>query len=288
MNLEPLAYWVRERESVRLKKEAGEPWPWTGDPILQRYSFCCVRREDDRVTRWIQEHIREPFADHPDLWWMLCCARQINWPATLAALIEGAWPTRRGFGPEVVTSVLEALGQDKWHTGAYMIRAESDHRVPWFSWSKRRYIAEVVLGRLWHERGRFREMFAGRPKLEDVHSALLEYRGWGPFMAYQAVVDMRFTHLLNTAPDLETWAVAGPGTMRGLNRLAGRPLRSTVPQPAALSEMLEIYPVVKELVLAADFSDVPNVLCEMDKYLRVQNGEGRPRSLYKVGRLLTS
>lgn len=33
-----------------------------------------------------------------------------------------------------------------------------------------------------------------------------------------------------------------------------------------------------------DFSDVPNVLCETDKYLRVKNGEGTPRARYVPGR----
>jgi hypothetical protein len=33
-----------------------------------------------------------------------------------------------------------------------------------------------------------------------------------------------------------------------------------------------------------DFSDVPNILCETDKYLRVKNGEGKPRALYVAGR----
>jgi hypothetical protein len=32
------------------------------------------------------------------------------------------------------------------------------------------------------------------------------------------------------------------------------------------------------------FSDVPNILCETDKYLRVKNGEGKPRALYVPGR----
>ena len=51
-------------------------------------------------------------------------------------------------------------------------------------------------------------------------------------MAYQAVVDMRFTALLADAPDVATWAAAGPGTMRGLNRLHGRPVDALIIAPA--------------------------------------------------------
>ena len=41
----------KERESIRVRKEGGEPWPWTEDPILQRGRFLNVFREDDRGTK---------------------------------------------------------------------------------------------------------------------------------------------------------------------------------------------------------------------------------------------
>lgn len=50
---EALLNFIAERERIRIKKEAGQPWPWTNDPILRDYKFCCVRREDDRVTKGI-------------------------------------------------------------------------------------------------------------------------------------------------------------------------------------------------------------------------------------------
>ena len=86
---------AHERHEIYLRRTAGRPKPWTRDPILQTYSFTNVYRELDRVTIWVREHIREPFADHPHLWFMLCMASQINWPETLEELIQdkrGAWP----------------------------------------------------------------------------------------------------------------------------------------------------------------------------------------------------
>ena len=283
MNLEPLLYWCRERENIRLKKEAGEPWPWTSDPILQKFSFCNLRREDDRITRWIDQHIRKPFAHSPYLWWMLAASRQINWDPTLAELIaKRAWPTEPDFTTNQVTIVLEARSArgEKWQTGAYMIRAENNQNVPWVKWSKARYIAEIVLGSLWADRPRFVAIFAAQPTMAEVHSMLSEYRGWGPFLSYQVCVDMRFTRLLENAPDREMWAVAGPGTVRGLNRLLGRPIKARLSQEEALEHMLQIYPVLKAEFPAIDLSDVPNSACEVDKYLRVKCGEGRPRARY--------
>jgi hypothetical protein len=280
----PLWHWIREREAIRVKKDRGDAPPWTVDPILSTYRFCNVRREDDRVTVWIRKNIREPFHDHPLLWLMLCIARQINWPDTLADLIfEGAWPAERNsepaFTPERMTAALnrrKARGE-KIYTGAYMISAPSTKGA-----DKQGYIAETVIGALWRRREHFPTW---NVSLRKVHEWITASNGWGAFMAYQAVVDMRFTPILSAAPDTETWAAAGPGTLRGLNRLHGRPVDQALSQAQALTEMRAIYRIVQaETAVAMDFSDVPNILCETDKYLRVKLGQGKPRALYVPGR----
>lgn len=278
-----LFYWVRERERIRAAKDGGQSHPWTDDAILTTYRFCNVRREDDRGTVWIRKHIRERFAGHEHLWFMLCIARQINWPETLDALIGfGAWPSQVNFQPGEITQVLNArkLAGEKIYTGAYMISAPSTKGA-----DKQSFIAETVCGALWSRRDIFAKHFAGTPTLQRTHELITRSNGWGQFMAYQAVVDMRFTSLLSGAEDLATWAAAGPGTLRGLNRLHGRAIDATIDQHRALKEMRAIYNVVQqETGVAMDFSDVPNILCETDKYLRVKNGEGKPRALYVVGR----
>lgn len=63
-NYDWAVHWIIEREKIRIKKETGEPFPWTEDPILKAYRFCNVRREDDTVTKWIAENIRKPYEKH--------------------------------------------------------------------------------------------------------------------------------------------------------------------------------------------------------------------------------
>lgn len=277
-------HWVRERESVRIKKDGGIPHPWTKDEILGIYRFCNVRREDDRVTIWIRDNIREPFADHEHLWFMLCIARQINWPGSLATLIgEECWPSNPNFSPKALGDELERMAESNYKvfTGAYNITAP-----PVKGMKKTHFVAEHTLGNVWKERDRFEIYFQqGVKSLKRVHSMLTHFDCWGPFMAYQAVVDMRFTDLLSDAVDIETWAAAGPGTIRGLNRIAGRELNKQITQDQALFELRQLAPLIrKETGVEFDFSDVPNIMCETDKYIRVRNGEGKPRALYVPGR----
>jgi len=55
---EEFIWFIKERESIRKKKEAGEPKPWTKDPILQKYKFCCIFRQDDKTTKALQARIK--------------------------------------------------------------------------------------------------------------------------------------------------------------------------------------------------------------------------------------
>jgi hypothetical protein len=283
----PLWHWIRAREAIRIAKEdAGAPPPWTSDPILAAFRFCNVRREDDRVTRWIGQHVRAPFADHPLLWLMLCICRQINWPDSIAELIAtpGAWPSHESFAPRRIGEVLNDRKRrgEKIYTGAYMIPAPQARGA-----DKQAHIAENVIGGLYLRRDCFGGLDNWRTSnLQTTHSGICQTLGWGHFLAYQAVVDMRFCpRLLANAPDRETWAAAGPGTIRGLHRLHGRHVDLPLPQERARIEMRQLYELAeRETGVRLDFSDIPNVLCETDKYLRVANGEGKPRARYVPGR----
>lgn len=320
MDTKPIEYWITERHMIYLRKQLLENKPipsWANpeganavsrdfslgrfslDPIFQEYRFCNVFRELDTVTMWIEENIRKPYAKHPNLWLMLCIARTINWPPTLQYLFkQGCMPTRADWKPIYLATALEeyaALG-NKVYTGAYMIRAESDPKKEWFSWSKHRYIAEIVIGRLWEDKLDWEAFLTtDDPKnqkltLKDVWELFQtpRYIGWGPFMAYEVVTDLRHTRYLRNAPDIMTWANAGPGALRGLNRLDDFPVDAGLRPAAAtrmMAELLEsLNTSLPTFIPRLEMRDVEHSLCEVDKYLRVKNGEGRPRAKYIRGR----
>lgn len=294
-----LARFMRERHNIYLKRRNGWPGPWTDDPVLRDGRFCNIFRELDTVTQWIDAYIRKPYADHPHLWFMLAIARYINWPPTLSRLIDGGdtWPDDPRFSPERLTHALEQIAAEggKVYTGAYMIRAESDPSKPWYSWTKHRYIAEIVLGRLWEDRETISFWIEQQGPddepctLQDAWAVFQEsrYVGWGPFMAYEVVTDLRHTRYLRDAPDIYTWANAGPGAIRGLNRLHGRDLTTQPPRPQTNEEMRQLMLALNsdETLWPAkwprlEMRDVEHSLCEFDKYERVSLGEGKMRSKY--------
>ena len=291
--IDELASYMKKRQNVLLLRQCNRQPPWTADPILHHGRFCNVFREDDRVTIWIEENIRKPYANHPNLWFMLCIARYINWPPTLQFLInQQRWPDNPDFHPINITFGLEELAKTgtKVYTGAYMIRAESNEKAEWYKWTKHKYIAEIVLGRLWEDKEDWQRVVESKPTLEEVWLKFQapRYIGWGPFMAYEVVTDLRHTRYLNGARDIMTWANAGPGAIRGLNKMYGREL-SAKPKPSQTNQ--EMYIIQEEMnahpeLWPEDWSqlemrDVEHNLCEFSKYERVRLGEGHMRSNYQ-------
>ena len=174
LNAQPFWDFITERHRIYLKKAAGAPDPWTDDEILRTYSFCNVFRELDKVTVWVREKWREPYANNPQLWIAMCLARQVNWPDTLE---EVGFPEKT-YDAKAVRAALEARKArgEKVYTGAYMISAPSGEFA---GMAKPEYTAHVVVGALWDARHEFEAMFANdrQPTMQEVHTWLRQFRG---------------------------------------------------------------------------------------------------------------
>jgi len=123
--------------------------------------------------------------------------------------------------------------------------------------------------------------------MREVHEWLVKFPLIGDFGAYEIVCDLRWTKLLDKAPDTMEWANPGPGAMRGLNRLHGRDVKRHVPREQYIREMRELlyvshqfWPTPSEHWPALEMREIEHTLCEFDKYERVRLGEGRPRGVY--------
>ena len=270
-NVSELLHWVKERESVRIKKEAGEPKPWTTDPIIRDYKFCNVRRNDDRVSRWIHDHWLHPYANHPSITFAMCVARIFNWPETLE-LIEDLVFHETWQPEEMRKRIKEYRDQgNKVFTGAYTVSTCG------LAMDKVDYVIDKVFTPL---RKTITNPKEGQT-LEEVWEDLCQYQGFSSFMAGQVVADLKYIKPLLHATDWNTFAPLGPGSIRGLNRLHGRELGYNVKQQQGTQELLEIQSIIKrELSLDIALHDVQNVHCETDKYLRLKYDNGKVRSKY--------
>lgn len=265
-------YWITERHNIYMKRQQGLPKPWTEDPILQTYRFCNVFRELDTTTIWIKENIREKYKDHKYMWFGMCVARQINKIETLAELgdlvvdfnpeqFEAAMKTRRARG-------------DLIYSPAYML---TTHKC---KMDKIEYTT-MILNNVWKDRESITEYLNQQPDLQSAFNLFLQYHGFGKFVSYEVVTDLRHTHYLYQASDIYTWANSGPGAIRGLWRLQGLDYTKPMKQPMAnnlMQQLLEHVTAILDMKL--EMRDIEHSLCEFDKMMRVINQQGRPKQLY--------
>ena len=263
-----LLHWVSERESVRIKKEAGLPKPWTNDPVLRDYKFCNVRREDDTVSKWVMNNWLFPYADHKNVAFAMAVARHINWPDTLAIIgFPEVWE------PEVVRAKMKAYREagNKVYTGAYMISTNG------ISMDKVDYSIDRVLTPLYNAITPPKEGIS----LQEYCAYLQQFNGFSSFMAGQVIADLKWIEPLKSAKDWNTWTPLGPGSIRGLNRFFGRPLAYNVKQAQGTIELLQIQKIIsEELNMSVELHNVQNCMCEFDKYIRIRYDGGKVRSKY--------
>src|SRR3990167_3089511 len=269
--LKAFFYWINELHMIYLRRRGHHPPPWTKDPMFQRNKFCNVFRELDRTTVWIRKNWREPFADHKNLAFAMAVARQINRTETLE---EIRFPKR--WNPERVLKILrERIKSGKnAYTGAYMLTGTLGGDKPSQTVNKILtplfknppvFIPNMTLEAAWG-------LYRGRP-------------GFGDFLSYEVVSDLRYTRYLMDAPDILTWANPGPGAKRGLHRVWGRPVRHKVDRSyvqvshaQALDEMRFLLGVsrkfLKDYVPNLELREIEHGLCEWDKYERARLGQG--------------
>jgi 5-hmdU DNA kinase, helical domain len=188
-----LISWIVERESIRRKKEAGEPPPWTNDPILQTFRFCNVERERDFVSVWIAKNWLSPHAGNPDLFLAAAVARLTNYPP---ALREIGFPLPWDIARE---QYLAAMARRRAH-GEICFDAAYRPPVDPHGTPTAQYHAEKVFDRLWAQRVQL------RPKPDDTLRTFqkrlqrsLTMSGWGLFITGQIVADLKFFAPLRNA-----------------------------------------------------------------------------------------
>ncbi len=274
LNPVPMIDWMRARQDIFRRRQRGEKPPYTKDPVLASFRFCQVFREHDHVTKWIRENWRIPYADHPNLPFAMAYARYFNEPKTLAAVgFPGEeWDPQRDHDLITELAKSQAVFRAAYiispcgSTKPKILRVIEDYLLPVYD-----------ISRTWIVRN----------SLEKTHDNICKNEGFGAFMAYEVVSDLRHTEPLMNSPDIQTWANPGPGACRGIQRLLGKKgedVRRSLPRAFQIDCMQTLLVHAKMALRNDDLMfkklemrDIENALCETDKWLRAKTGEGTPK-----------
>jgi hypothetical protein len=282
MNPAPLYAYMREREAIRLRRAAGQPWPWTDDPILRAYKFTNVFRDQDRTSRFLIVHYYAPHAeDDPGTILFNAAVYRYFGTSEFAAAV-GWLPPRSSSLDHIVNVAEDRLSRgERVYTGAYMVtnagRPGAKHRLICYS-----FLADLL---------RRRDTIVGAIQenysFEEAVRALCHSDGFASFMAKEALLDTTYTSMWPplTPTDRHTWTAMGPGARRGAGRLKYGELRRLC-EREALEVALEAYSFRSDTSMwPREYRDltldaIQFCLCEHDKMERVRLGQGRPRSRY--------
>jgi hypothetical protein len=274
MRVTDLVKFINARERHRKAKEAHRRVE-NPDPIISQYRFCNVRRNDDRVTKWIHEKYLRPWILSDDLWFALLVARLFNNEMTLADISDCVLP----FDAKNMARILARRSADghKNFNAAYIV-STNGHTM-----EKVQYLMKYVLEPAWRDRKRISKALLACTTLAEAHKLLsTSINGLGSFMAAQVLADLKYA-LPERWSDFSTFAASGPGSKRGLNRVLKEPTDS----PWREAEFRDLLLVLRDRVNARlkmdplTAQDIQNCLCEFDKYERARLGEGRPKQFYK-------
>jgi hypothetical protein len=281
LNVDPLVYWIVERESIRRKQAAGEPRPWTDDELLATYRFCSPNVSHDRVSRAIFETFTRPYADHPGLIVALAVCRFTNALEVFEAVRDCLVP----FDPQRFVAVMAdraARGLSK-ERRAYMIPGGIEGELKAASLTRDLFtpLANAV------------EQI--RPQPGDRCAAVFErlrsfqYLNEG-FITAQIVRDLKQVEPLRSASDSRTFVWPGPGSQRGVNRLLGAVTAAEIDRIRPEAEWRALFwdivnaaapRVAEQGVEIEDAQSWQNTLCECDKAIRYRSGDFRGARKYK-------
>ncbi|HVF05230.1 MAG TPA: nucleotide kinase domain-containing protein [Frankiaceae bacterium] len=286
-------YWrfAAERHAVYLRRVAGDPPPWTADPVLTSWRFTNAYRAADRVSQYlIREVIYAGDQDPHDVVFRVLLFKWFNKISTWEMLTDRLGPLRLAtFDPSVAERVLsEARANGATvYSAAYIVPPIREAPGPKHSG----HLTQIVR---MLDAGLAADVVASE-SLEDLYRLLRGWSGLGDFLAYQFAIDLNYSAVVDH--DENEFVVAGPGARDGIAKVwPGANLRDA---PSLIAQMVEEQHE-QFARLGLDFPglfgrdlkliDCQNLFCEISKYARVAHsdvqgiaGRTRIKQAYRPG-----
>ena len=269
-------YWrfAAERQQVYRGRLRGEPPPWTTDSIIASHRFTNCYRAADRVSQYlINEVIYRDSQDADEVLFRILLFRFFNristWRLLHASLGLLTWAAFRADRYDDVLS--EAFARSEpIYSAAYVVPAP---RLG----AQRKHTSHLLLLQLMLRSG-LRSKLQACASMAEAFQLLRGYPGIGDFLAYQFLIDINYSTLINF--DEMDFVVPGPGARDGLLKCFG---------PAASGVEADLIRYMSDTQeehftrLGLGFSglngrrlqliDCQNLFCEVDKYARLAHPE---------------
>jgi thymidylate kinase len=271
-------YWrfAAERQAIFFRRLANALQPWTADPILREYKFTNAYRASDRTSQFLLKHVIYEGDQSPvEVFFRTILFKLFNKIETWQLLTEQLGVLHYAdYSFERYDSVLAAAttsGQ-RIYSAAYIMPSGSRAFA-----TARKYQAHLkLLERMMEEELPLR-LAEVRTMLEGFQ-LLRSYPMIGDFLAYQYVIDLNYSPLMNFS-EME-FVVPGPGAQAGIHKcfssLGGLNESDLIKvvtdrQQEEFARLGLTFPSLWGRPL--QLIDCQNLFCEVDKYARIKHPE---------------
>lgn len=272
------SYWrfAALRQDVFFNRVDGNPFPWTDDPILNQYKFTNAYRASDRVSQYLIKNViyNDALPNSPrEILFRILLFKLFNKIETWELLVKnfGAL-TFEDYNFNQYDKILhrEIASGKKIYSAAYIMPSGGSY----FGFERKHTnhlkLIELIIN------GEGDERLMESKTMQQAFEILKGFPGFGDFLAYQLLIDVNYSTILNFSES--EFVVPGPGAKGGISKC----FEST----AGLSNV-EIIKMVTDRQereferLELDFKslwgrplqliDCQNLFCEVDKYARVKH-----------------
>ncbi|HET7012337.1 MAG TPA: nucleotide kinase domain-containing protein [Streptosporangiaceae bacterium] len=266
-------YFASERQRMFERRVAGEPGPWTGDPILREFKFCNVFRAADRVSQYMIRDVcyHDEHCTDEDRLFQITAFRTFSKTATWTTVRDalGRYPVLDDLADGSFGCALDIarLRNGGLYTGAFILCANNAYGQS----SKHHNHVELFRHMFLHDR--LAAKLLETKMLREVYWLLHGYPLMGDFMSYQTTIDLNYSALLDFSEN--EFTQAGPGALRGIKKCFEDPGDYT---PAEIVRWMTDRQEDEFARLGLPFCglwgrplhaiDCQGLFCETDKYCR--------------------
>jgi 5-hmdU DNA kinase, helical domain len=269
-------YWrfAAARQQVYEARLRGEPPPWTTDPIMASHRFTNCYRAADRVSQYLINKVIYSGSQDPDeLVFRILLFKFFNristWQLLEATLGDLAWATFRLDPYDRVLTAAVSRGE-RLYSPAYVIPP------PPLGAERKHTNHLLLLQRML--RDDLPSTLQTSASMAEGFRLLRGYPGLGDFLAYQLIIDINYSTLINF--DEMDFVVSGPGAKEGIYKCFDREssgIEAKIIRYMSDSQQEHIarlglsFPSLNGRRL--QLIDCQNLFCEVGKYARLAHPE---------------